>query len=261
MPDPSSSSRKNRWAVRWLLRIGFAGVLAVLFVFSAYTAFSLYVRRGGTLLPDVTGLSVVEARSELAAVDVDLAVAEDEARFSAGMPEGSIVRQRPQPGAAVKKGSVVHVALSRGPELTYLPDFSGDEVAVARTRVQADGLPAPRIEWVFEPGQPAGQVVGQHPRPGSRSAANQPLRLYANIVDPNSVYLMPDVIYQDVEGIRRWFEGRGFRIGSIKPDTYQGVPAGTILRQYPLSGYPLSPGDVVAFVVASGEAAVLGDEG
>ncbi len=243
----------SRWT-RWLVRIGFAGVLAVLFVFSAYTAFSLYVRRGGTELPDVTGLSVAEARTALAAVDVELEVDELDSRYSSEVPEGAIVRQRPQAGASVKKGSVVRAALSRGPELAYLPDFSGEPLAVARTRAQADGLPAPRVEWVYRPGVPGGSVVAQRPRPDSRSPANEPVRLYANIADPQQVYVMPDVVYQDAERMRRWFEGRGIRVGSIKPDTYQGVPAGTILRQYPLSGYPLTPGDSVAFVVAAGNA-------
>lgn len=241
--------------MRALLRLGFSGVLVVLFVFSAYTAFSLYVRRGGTVLPDVTALSVAEARTALTAVDVDVAVIEEDARFSSEVPEGAVVRQRPQAGATVKKGSVVRVALSRGPELAYLPDFSGDPLLVARTRVQTEGMAAPRVEWVFHPGSPSGQIVAQRPLPGDRAPANDPLRLYANIADLDQVWIMPDVVYQDAERMRRWFEGRGIRVGSIKPDAYRGVPAGTILRQYPLSGYPVSPGDVVAFVVASGDTA------
>ena len=238
--------------MRWLVRLGFAAALSLLFVFSAYTAFSLYVRRGGTVLPDVSGLSVAEARTALAAVDVEIQVDEQDSRYSSDVPEGAIVRQRPQAGASVKKGSMVRVALSRGPELAYLPDFSGEPLAVARTRAQADGLPAPRVEWLYRSGVPSGSVVTQRPQAESRAPANEPVRLYANIADPGQIYIMPDVVYQDAERMRRWFEGRGIRVGSIKPDTYQGVPAGTILRQYPLSGYPLTPGDSVAFVVAAG---------
>lgn len=246
--------RQNR-LVKWLVRLGATAALAVLFVFSAYTAFSLYVRRGGTILPDVTTLMAAEARSRLEAVDVDLKVIEENAQFSAEVSEGAVVRQSPQAGATVKKGSVVRVALSRGPQLSYLPDFSGESLSVARSQVQAGGMPAPRVEWVFAPGNPSGHIVGQRPRPGDRAPANESLRLYANIADTGQTWVMPDVVYQDVEHMRRWFEARGIRVGSIKPDTYRGVPAGTILRQYPLSGYPVGPGSAVAFVVAFGDPA------
>jgi len=247
-----ASKQTNQWA-KWATRVIAGVVLGTLFVVSAYTAFSMYVRRGGTVLPDVIGMAAAEARSALKSVGVDLVVDEEDARFSAEIAEGAVLRQRPQAGASVKKGSVVRVSLSKGAELAYLPDFSGDAVAVARTRVQADGLPAPRVLWTYHKGKPAGEVVAQQPRPGSRAPANQPLRLYVNTADADAVYLMPDVIYQNAERMRRWFENRGIRVGSIKPDAYRGVPPGTILRQYPLSGYPLSAGDVVAFVVASGE--------
>lgn len=245
--------RRQNGLVKWLVRLGATAALAVLFVFSAYTAFSLYIRRGGTILPDVTTLTAAEARSRLETVDVDLKVIEENAQFSSDVPEGAVVRQSPQAGATVKKGSVVRVALSRGPELSYLPDYTGDSLAVARTRVQADGMPAPRIEWVYKVGSPEGDIVAQRPEPGARAPANEPVRLYANVADPRRRWVMPDVVYQDAERMRRWFEGRGIRVGSIKPDTYRGVPAGTILRQYPLSGYPVGPGDAVAFVVASGD--------
>ncbi len=247
-----NQGQQRTW-VRWAARGVAAAALSLLFVVSAYTAFSMYVRRGGTVLPDVSGMPVAEARSALKGVGVDLKVLEEDARFSTEVAEGAVARQRPRPGASVKKGSVVRVSVSKGAELAYLPDFSGDPVAIARTRVQSDGLPAPRILWVYQPAKPAGEVVGQQPRAGARAPVNQPVRLYANTTDPEAVYVMPDVIYQNAERMRRWFENRGIRVGSIKPDAYQGVPAGTILRQYPLSGYPLSPGDVVAFVVASGE--------
>ncbi len=245
-------STTSPW-IRWPLRAVVAGALTLLFVTTAYTAFSLYIRRGGTVLPDVVGLTVAEAMAQLDAVGVDLMVVEDDARFSATVVEGGVVQQRPSAGASVKKGSSVRVSLSKGPELAYLPDFTGDSVAVARTRVQSTGLPAPRILWVYEEGAAGGQVVAQRPRPGERSRASEPIRLYANLRDSESVYLMPDVVYQNAERMRRWFEGRGMRVGSMKPDRYPGVAPGTVLRQYPLTGYPLSPGDAVAFVISSGD--------
>jgi len=64
---------------------------------------------------------------------------------------------------------------------------------------------------------------------------------------------MPDLIGRDVERVRTAFEARGFRVGGVRSQAYEGAPAGTILRQFPQAGFPVSRKDVLSFVVASTE--------
>jgi beta-lactam-binding protein with PASTA domain len=62
---------------------------------------------------------------------------------------------------------------------------------------------------------------------------------------------MPDLVYRDYEQVRRFFEARGFKLGSVKFEPYENVPAGVVLRQFPLPGHPLARRDVISLVVAS----------
>ena len=64
-------------------------------------------------------------------------------------------------------------------------------------------------------------------------------------------YLMPDLIDHDVREVRRFFEGHGFRIGSVKYEPYEGIRDPVVLRQYPLPGHPLRHGEVISLVVAA----------
>ena len=64
---------------------------------------------------------------------------------------------------------------------------------------------------------------------------------------------MPDLIGRDFERVRLAFEARGFRLGGVKEQSYEGAAAGTILRQFPLAGSPVGLKDTLSFVVASPE--------
>jgi hypothetical protein len=62
---------------------------------------------------------------------------------------------------------------------------------------------------------------------------------------------MPDLVYRRYEPVRRSFERRGFRLGAVKFEPYEGIADGTILRQTPLPGHPLHRLDLISLVVAA----------
>ena len=53
--------------------------------------------------------------------------------------------------------------------------------------------------------------------------------------------------------VRGFFELRGFRLGGVKFEPYEGVAAGTVLRQFPLAGHPLTRRDAISLVVVAAE--------
>ena len=53
-----------------------------------------------------------------------------------------------------------------------------------------------------------------------------------------------------VEAVRAYFERRGFQMGGVKPEAYEGLSPGVILRQYPLAGHPVTRSDVISLVVS-----------
>lgn len=91
----------------------------------------------------------------------------DVARVPARLPIGTVLAQRPAAGARSEPGHEVHVLVSDGPrpELSFLPDLVGTDVAEARELARLAGLPADRVlvDAVTVPDVPAGQVVGMTP--------------------------------------------------------------------------------------------------
>ncbi len=239
-------------AVRALGWLAYGGVLAIAFVTAAYVAFSLFVRSGVTQVPDLIGRPAGEIDALLADRGLVRRQGGEGERYDDAVPAGRIARQEPKEGSLVKRGSSVAVVLSLGPQLIQVPDLSGRVLASAQVTLGANGLTVGRTANVFAIDQAPGTVFEQSPPAGTRVGGDTAVDLYLAQDDIAAVYLMPDLVYREYERVRRFFETRGFRLGNVKFEPYENIPAGTVLRQYPLPGHPLGRWDVISLVVASG---------
>lgn len=234
---------------RLAIGAAYVGLLGVVFVISGYGAFNASVRSGVTKVPELRGLTEQEAIELL--VDQGLEVRRStQGAFDNQLDAGRVLRQKPSPGGLVKKDSPVEITLSMGREQLRMPDLVSQAVTSAQLALSGLGLENPQIAAVFA-GGPAGVVVGQDPVGGQLADRSRPSRLLVSQESPQDAYVMPDVVSRRFEDVRVFFEGRGFHLGSAKIEPYEGVPAGIILRQYPLAGHVVRRHDAIALVVAT----------
>ena len=232
----------------WVL---YAGLVVAAFATSGYYAFNLFVRSGVTAVPEVEGLALAGAEARLRESGLRMS-RESGKRYDDDTPAGHVLRQKPAPGNLVKRGSAVEVAVSLGPQVVAVPDLSGSALPAAQVTLAAAGLAIGRTLSIYSPASQPGTVVDQSPPAGSRAGHAETVSLFLSQGDPLGVFVMPDLVYRDYERVRRFFERRGFRLGSVKFEGYEGIAAGVVLRQFPLAGHPLRRRDVISLVVASG---------
>jgi serine/threonine-protein kinase len=236
--------------VRALGWLAYAGLLAVTFAIAAYVSFGFFVRSGVTQVPELVGRPAAEVEAVLADRGLERRRGGVEERYDDRVPAGRIALQEPKAGSLVKRGSGVEAVVSLGPQLVEVPDLSGRVLASAQVTLAANGLRLGRTVSVFASGVVSGTVIDQSPSAGARVGNDTPVDLYLALEDTSEVYLMPDLVYRDYEPVRRFFEARGFRLGNVKFEPYENVPAGTVLRQHPLAGHPLARRDSISLVVA-----------
>lgn len=229
----------------------YLGLLVGLFAFSANMAFSLFVRSGATTTPDLAGLSRDEAEALLAEQGLAWSVARSEGRYSDAVPVGSVVGQKPSPGSLVKRGNVVEVVLSLGPQRLTVPDLRGQSVASAQVALAGAALTLGKTLHVFSSEDSPGNIVRQFPESGAATGAGTAVDILIAEERSGETYVMPDLVYAHIERVRSFFDNHGLRIGTVRAERYEGVPAGVILRQSPLPGHPLSRTDLVSLVIAS----------
>ena len=205
-------------------------------------------------MPDVSELTRTQAEAVLADSGLIMEVDEGAERYDDKAPLGRILQQKPGGGSLVKRGSLVRVSLSLGPEIAEVPDLSGLALAAAQVALSDAGLTMGRALSVFRLSGESGTVVEQRPAAGEIVGFSAPVDVYVGEESHAEIYMMPDLIYRDYDLVRWFFERRGFQLGGVKPELYEGVAAGVILRQYPLAGHPLSRNDVISLVVATSAA-------
>ena len=65
---------------------------------------------------------------------------------------------------------------------------------------------------------------------------------------------MPHVEGMQLEGVTRVLDQAGLRVTNVKREARgDGTPAGIVLEQYPLAGYPLREGESISLVVSAEE--------
>lgn len=247
--DSSTMPRPVSQLLRALGLLAYLGVTLVVFVVAAYVSFSLFVRSGTRPAPDVVGLTVEEAGNVLADQGLELersatALADDE------VPAGRVLRQNPAPRALVKRGSQVEVVLSLGPETVEVPELVGKALATAHFTLTAADLDLGKTLTVLSD-EPPGTVVEQRPAVGEAVAPSTEVDLLVAGGEAGTNYVMPDLIYEDYDRVRDFFERRGFRLGSVRFERYEGVRPNVILRQFPLAGHPVTENDTLSLVVAA----------
>jgi serine/threonine-protein kinase len=239
-----------RKLLRAVQALAYLGVLGVLFGLVAYVAFSVFVRGGVTPVPELRGLSEADALALLADQGLGTQWAED-GRFDEQVPKGHVLQQDPRPGVYVKRNTEVTLTLSRGPRRIEVPDLSGQALQAARVSLAGAGLVVGRTFDVYDAFGDSGVVVNQQPPPGSRVARDAPVDLFLSVGATAEVFVMPDLVRRSYDDVRAFFETRGFRIGRVSYETYDGVAAGTVLRQFPLAGHPLRRGEVISLGVVA----------
>jgi serine/threonine-protein kinase len=239
---------------RWLRGAALAAyfiAIAGVFVLSAYVAFSGFVRSGVTTVPELRGLP--ERDASILLVDQGLAARRDPERdrYDEQVVPGHVLDQRPRAGSLVKRGSAVEIVLSRGPLQVLVPDLTGQAIQAAQVTLAAAGLPLGRSLSVYSDAQAPGLVVLQDPPAGTRVERANPVTIFLSLDNPGAVWVMPDLVYRGYDAVRGFLTARGFRLGSVKFEPYEGIAPGVVLRQYPLAGHPLRQRDTIALVVAA----------
>jgi serine/threonine-protein kinase len=227
----------------------YLGILLGIFALVSYLAFSQFVRRGVTRTPDLFGLPESEALALVSDQGLRLEWLAEEERFHDEVPKAHVLTQEPRAGTLVKRGRTVRVIPSKGPQRIDVPPLAGQSLQAAQVELAAAGLRVGRTLEIHSNVGAAGTVVAQDPPEGAKVEIDAAVDLFLARGNGAATYVMPDLVYMPYEKVKKFFETRGFRLGRVSYATYEGIPPGTVLRQYPLPGYPIGPGEVISLGV------------
>jgi serine/threonine-protein kinase len=222
-------------------------VLAV-FVIAALIARSLLDGSGGAdvAVPDVTGLTVPDARAALEAKKLTLGT--ETPKASDTVPEGNIIDQSPESGTQLKEGGAVSVTVSTGADEAVVPSLVGLSLDEARQALNEAGLELGQTDPVASD-ETRNTVVRVSPKEAETVPAGSKVDLkYAS--GNNKV---PDVVGQDEATARNLIEQAGFTVATREEETAD-EPEGSVIRQTPDGKETSRLGSTVTITIAKAPA-------
>lgn len=234
---------------RVLYKIALSSTLLLIIFFLSAIVFSQVILKGETVtVPDLSGLSVTQARTELA--KKDLSVAQRGSEFNDRWDRGLIIRQDPAPDSRVGVTQIVQVVTSAGSQRVAVPGLEGKSLESVLTTLQSTGLLKGKLTQIHTPRYPAGRVIAQKPGPDEVVERNSPVGLLLSQGAREGRYVMPDLIEQGVDRVIPWLKGLQFKVADIQYRYYPGRSPGYILGQFPPSGYRIQKRNLITLEVS-----------
>jgi serine/threonine-protein kinase len=219
----------------------FAAILIAVALLVAFLVKGLLGNDSGLIgTPAVIGLSQQDATLRLA--DDGLQVGEVTQRFDP-KPAGTVIAQSPEAGFLIGKGGSVSLIVSKGIEMTIVPQIIGQSQAEAEAQLKDAKLLIGQV-ITRDVNLPTGQVLAMQPPPGTQVAAGTKVTL---VVASGQVQV-PDLRGKTQDEAIKALQMLGFSVG-IEPRDDATHPVGMVIDQRPIN--QLAPrGSTVVIVVA-----------
>ena len=195
-------------------------------------------------VPSVARMSVSAGRAHLS--DAGLVVVSGTSRYSNTVPAGHVISTDPAAGARIRHGGKVVLIASLGPVLVAVPSVTGEQVAQAEQALKAAGLTAAPPSYQTSGSIPQGIVIATNPVAYQHWPKSKPVQLVVSAGPP-----LPNFVGQQVEAAQAAAQSGGYSINQVAAAS-SSQPSGTIVRQSPEPGTPITSGEVVTVWVSAG---------
>jgi beta-lactam-binding protein with PASTA domain/predicted Ser/Thr protein kinase len=193
---------------------------------------------GDVNTPDVVGLSLADARAQLAAKGLRVGKVTQQYDNSGKYAAGEVLKQDPAADILLSKGQPVDLAVSLGVHMVVVPtNLVGLTQDEAKRALVAAGLKVSQI-IPRSSDQPAGQVLETNPVSGTQA----PIGSGVQLVVSNGRVQVPKVVGQTVAAATQALEQAGFQV-TLNPDT--SPPGAHVVSQDPPGGASAKYGSTV----------------
>lgn len=252
--------------MRNIFRIILAAMaLVVIALLAALATMRLAIHGAEVRIPNLAGLTISEALTQTRALGLQLSV--EDHFYSATIPAGHILVQRPQAGTKVRRSWRVRVSESLGPQNVTIPNLSGMDVRLATITIRRSGLQLGDITSMPYASAAAGTVIAQSPIEHA-TAVERPrvdILLAAAAPETAAAFVMPNLVGQSFTAAALVVMHAGFQlapieeaniaipqvafVGSSAIPPAPPVPPGTVISQTPEADSKVVAGTLIRLVV------------
>ena len=200
-------------------------------------------------MPDVRGMTVTGAETQLHSLGLDVDVTRQRAHPS--IPEGMILDQIPTPESQVRGGRTVRVVTSSGPPEGALPNLTGLSRRQAEITLQRENFRLGRVLRVRRHGVTEPVVAYQNPIAGTDLYKGAVVDLVVAQPAAAELLRMPDLRGMPLYQARQAIADAGFILGPVTYERTSRSAPNLVLSQHPPAGERISKGERLELVASS----------
>jgi len=240
-------SIKFKKIIRLLCIIAVIGVMLIVFIDSFIMP--SYVQRGKTtIVPDVIGLPIGEAKKKL--LDIGLEPKEAEFKPDKRYKIGTVILQNPNAESKVKYGRGVYLTISGGEAHVDVPNLRGKSIREAAFNLERCGLKLGSIS--YEPSEDIfpNTIIRQEIQPNTEVTSGSKIDVIVSQGRSTDIRIVPNVSSKTLAEAEKVLNDVGFRTGKITYQINLDLLPNTILGQYPHAGELMQLGTAIDLIVA-----------
>ncbi len=215
-------------------------------IFGGIRAFSAWMSVPSVRVANVEGLPLGQATRKLTAQGLSAIVTGHEHRSA---PKNTVVLQNPSPGDVVKKGRIVDLTVSDGPQMLSVQNVVGLPVGQAQAALQGFKVQVIQVKS----GQPQGTVVKQKPQGGTLPAGGK-IVLSVSSGPTATQATVPDLTgktLKQAENILGALPNGGVTVNGLS-NQYSTSASGTVLQQSIVPGTQVTQNMTITLTVSQG---------
>jgi beta-lactam-binding protein with PASTA domain len=221
----------------------------IVFFLSAIVSSQIITKGEMVTVPDLTGKTMVEARSEL--TRKSLSLQEKGVEFNDRWERGKIIFQEPPAGSKIRTNKTVKIVLSGGSEMAEIPNLVGRSLEAAAKILAELGLEKGKISQIHTDKYAAGRIIAQDPSPSPQKIKRlTPINFLVSQGEIEQKYLMPDLIGKKAQATIARLGTLGFKVADVRYAFYPGLDAGIIIKQFPPHGYGIAKRNLITVEVS-----------
>lgn len=259
--QPSASFHERTTAMKLWRRLrqlpkwawGVVGLLLVSFVIGQFLADGGLIGGKEVMVPDVVGKPAETARSLLTNENLRVQIAE---AFNNRVPAGYVVSQQPPGGQVVKERRTIQIVISRGLDVTAIPDLKGLQRREAEARIRSAGLQVGILSEEYSATVPVDAVISQNPRPPGQVAKGVLIDLVVSKGKSPQQITVPNFIGESMQSVLARIESLHLKVGRIRETSTSRFAPGMISAQAPIPGSSVYEGTTIDLEVARSEAGI-----
>jgi beta-lactam-binding protein with PASTA domain len=216
---------------------GFILLYFIIFIISVFFTMKSLIKVEETEAPNLMGISLEQAKK--IAIKQKVYLKRIDGNYDRNYAPLTVINQSPDPGVRIKERSYITVFVTSDVKDVIVPDLVGYNLNDCEKLLGENNLRKRYVSYMDAKDVPVDFVIAQSYPPGARVPTGTEIDILLSRGSKEKSYIMPDVIGKKFSDVKIYFEIRGLKVLQNQV-FYPGLETGLVVKQFPLSGYPIN---------------------